>query len=147
MPVLENSIAEFIQSWKHHATLALVYPQPEGSPLLEVRIGGRVIYVLDRVGPYAARPGEANLIVHPVAETVSRVQATEEILKPVGVSRIEAVGPVLETARGFVVVQARAPLVVGVFDDSWRDLKPGEFVSVQSLEPVHGFYLGTKKRS
>lgn len=147
MPVLENSIAEFIQTWKHHAALGVVYPQPEGSPLLEVRVGGRVIYLLDRVGPYAARPGEVNLIVHPVAETVTRSEAREEELRPIGVSRIEAIGSVLEVSRGFVVVQARAPLVVGVFDDSWRSLKPDEFVSVESLEPVHGFYLGAKKRS
>ncbi len=147
MPVLENSIAEFVQSWKHHAAQAVVYPQPEGSPLLEVRIGGRVIYLLDRVGPYAARPGEANLIVHPVAETVKKIEATDEELRPIGVSRISAIGSVLEVSRGFVVVQARAPLVVGVFDDSWRNLKIGDCVSVESLEPVHGFYLNAKKRS
>lgn len=147
MPVLENSIAEFIQSWKHRATPAIVYPQPEGSPLLEVRIGGRVIYLLDRVGPYAARPGEVNLIVHPIAETVTRVEPAEEELRPVGVSRIEALGSVLEVSRSFVVVQARVPLVIGVFDDSWRDLKSGEFVAVSSLEPVHGFYLSAKRRT
>ena len=61
MPVLEQSVAEFMERWKQHATIATVYPQPEGSPLLEARVGGRVIYLFDRVGPYVARHGEERL--------------------------------------------------------------------------------------
>lgn len=70
MPVLEHSAAEFVERFKHHAARVTLYPQTEASPLLEARVGGRVIYLFDRVGPYSARPGEALVIVNPVAETV-----------------------------------------------------------------------------
>ena len=48
----------------------------------------------------------------------------------------------LEVEQGFVIVQARAPLVVGVFDDSWKRVSVGQMVSFESLEPLHGFVLG-----
>jgi hypothetical protein len=142
MPVLEQSVAEFMERWKQHATNATIYPQPEGSPLLEARVGGRVIYLFDRVGPYVARHGEVRLVVHPVTETITPTNDHKEVLQPAGVSRLEATGTVVEVARGFVIVQARARLVVGVFDESWRNLKVGDWVRFSSLEPVHGFYLG-----
>lgn len=145
MPVLENSVAEFVERWREHAANALLYPQPEGSPLLEARLGGRVVYLLDRTGPYTARPGEARVIVHPVAETLAATDETEDRLTVTGVSRLEAVGSVLEVARSVVVVLARVPLVVGVFDESWRRLRAGDRVGVQSLAPVHGFYLGPRR--
>lgn len=139
MPVLENSVAEFIERWKHHTTRVTLYPQLEGSPLLEISAGGRVLYVLDRVGPYAAKPGEVSMIVNPMTETVFGVDLTSESLTITGISSIEAVGSVLEVSRDFVIVQARLPLVVGVLDQSWKECKVGQMVSFVSLEPIHGF--------
>ncbi len=139
MPVLENSVAEFIERWKHHTTRVTLYPQLEGSPLLEIGAGGRVLYVLDRVGPYAAKPGEVNMIVNPMTQTVFPVNLSEASLTVTSISGIEAVGEVLEVSRDFVVIQARLPLVVGVLDQSWKDIKTGQMVSFVSLEPIHGF--------
>lgn len=139
MPVLENSVAEFIERWKHHTTRVTLYPQLEGSPLLEIAVGGRVLYLLDRVGPYAAKPGETTMIVNPMAETVFSVDLTEASLTITGISAIEAVGQVLEVSRDFVVIQARLPLVVGVLDQSWKEISVGQMVSFVSLEPIHGF--------
>ncbi len=139
MPVLENSVAEFIERWKHHATRVTLYPQLEGSPLLEIGAAGRVLYVMDRVGPYAAKPGEVSMIVNPMTETVFGVDLDSESLTITGISGIEAVGRVLEVSRDFVVLQARLPLVVGVLDQSWKEIKVGQMVSFVSLEPIHGF--------
>lgn len=141
MLVIEDSVAEFVERWRHHAADCLIYPRPEGSPLIEARVAGRVLYLFDRSGPYSARPGEARLIVHPVAETIALSEAGTETLQSNGVSRIHAAGTVLEVGRGVVVVRALAPLVVGIFDDSWRRVSPGDQVSLESLEPVHGFHL------
>lgn len=140
MAVIEDSVAEFVERWKHHAAECLLYPRPEGSPLLEARVAGRILYLLDRGGPYLSRPGSARLIVHPVAETLGLAETGEDNLQVVGISRVQAVGEVLEVGRGVVAVRAGAPLVVGVFDDSWRGLRPGDRVGFESLEPVHGFH-------
>lgn len=141
MVVLEESIAEFVERWRHHVADCLLYARPEGSPLLEALVGGRVLYLLDRSGPYAARSGVARLIVHPVAETLVPGRPGDEVLQSTGVSRVHAEGEVLEVGRGIVVVRARAALVTGVFDESWRGVKPGDWVSFDSLEPVHGFHV------
>ena len=145
MPALEESEVEFMDRWRAHAAEAFIYPQPEGSPLIEARVGGRVFYLLDRTGPYTARRGDGLLIVNPVSESVSPADVAEEQLNVVGVSRLQATGRVLEVSPGVVVVRARAPLVVGVLDRSWRDLRPGDWVSLDSAEPVHGFYVGAKR--
>jgi hypothetical protein len=142
MPVLEHSVIEFVERWKHQAANVTLYPNTEASLLLEVQVGGRVLYLMDRTGPYNIGSGPARVIVHPVAETVIHSDAHDEMLQPIGVSRIEATGRVLEVEQGFVIVQARAPLVVGVFDDSWKRVTVGQMVSFESLEPLHGFVLG-----
>jgi hypothetical protein len=140
MPVLEHSIAEFIERFKHRASRVTLYPQTEASPLMEVKLSNRVIYLFDRTGPYSAKPGEALVIVNPTAETVFKTDA-EEALTITGVSSLEGVGRVLETQQGYVIVEARAVMVVGVFDDSWKTVKVGDQVGFSSLDPVHGFYL------
>ena len=135
-------MSEFLERWKHQAALVTVYPRPEGSGLLEVRAGGRVLYLMDRTGPYTAKSGEARVILNPVAETITALEDNpDEVLVPAGISRVQATGTVLEVQPGFVVVQARTPLVVGVLDDSWKNLKAGQPVTLESLEPVHGFTL------
>ncbi len=140
MPVLEHSVSEFIERFKQHAARVTLYPQIEASPLLEAKVGNRVIYLFDRTGPYSAKPGEALVIINPIAETVFATDA-EESLTVNGISSIEGVGQVLETQQGYVVVQARAPMVVGVFDESWKTLKPGDRAAFSSVDAVHGFYL------
>lgn len=139
MPVIESSVAEFVERWREHAIPVHLYPQPEGSPLIEAHFAGRVLYLLDRAGPYALRPGETRLIINPVTATVVRADEQEERLHVTGVSRIEATGQVLDVTPSLLVVRALAPLVVGVFDDSWRGVSRGDWVSFTSLEPVHGF--------
>ena len=52
-----------------------------------------------------------------------------------------AVGRVVAVEPNHVVVEARALLVIGVLDDSWRKVKVGDWVGFSSLEPVHGFFV------
>jgi hypothetical protein len=147
VPVLEHSTAEFIERFKHRATLVVLYPQIEASPLLEARVGGRVVYLFDRTGPYTARVGEALVIVNPVAEQLEKLEGDHEaVLNVVGVSKIEGVGRVLEVDAGHVVLEARAVLVIGALDESWRGLREGDWVSFSSAEPVHGFFVRSNSR-
>jgi hypothetical protein len=141
MPVLEHSTIEFLEHFKAFAARVFLYPQIEASPLLEARVGGRVVYLFDRTGPYSAVPGEALLIVNPMADTIESTVAQEADFRVLGISKIEGVGKVIGVEPNHVVLLARAPLVVGVLDDSWRKVKIGDWVKFSSLEPVHGFFV------
>lgn len=141
MPVLEHSVSEFIEQFKPHAARVQVYPQTEASPLLEVKVGGRVVYVFDRVGPYVANAGEALMIVNPMVQTLNPTEATQQELYTLGTSKLEGLGQVLAVMPNHVVLEAKAKLVLGVLDDSWRSLKTGDWVGFSSLEPIHGFFV------
>jgi hypothetical protein len=141
MPVLEHSVSEFIEHFKAHASRVQVYPQTEASPLLEVKLGGKVVYLFDRVGPYLATTGEALMIVNPMVQGVLPSQTQEAELRTVGVSKLEGVGKVLAVLNHHIVLEATAKLVLGVLDESWRGVKVGDWLEFSSLEPVHGFFV------
>ncbi len=141
MPVLEHSTIEFLEHFKAHAARVFLYPQIEASPLLEVRVGGRVVYLFDRTGPYSAVNGEALMIVNPMVDSLSVVETQEADLNVLGISRLDGVGRVVAVEPNHVVLEARALLVIGVLDDSWRKVKVGDWVEFSSLEPVHGFFV------
>jgi hypothetical protein len=141
MPVLEHSVSEFIEHFKAHASRVQLYPQTEASPLLEVKVGGRVVYLLDRVGPYVANAGEAMMIVNPMVQSVQSSETREAALHAVGVSKLEGVGQVLAVTPNHIVLETTAKLVLGVLDDSWRTVQVGDWLEFSSLEPVHGFFV------
>ncbi len=141
MPVLEHSTEEFVERFKAFATKVFLYPQIEASPLLEVRVGGRVVYMFDRLGPYAARSGDALMIVNPMLDSIEKSEVAEAELVVLGVSKLEGVGLVKHVEANHVVVEAKATLLLGVLDDSWRNIRVGDWVKFSSLEPVHGFFL------
>jgi hypothetical protein len=145
MPVLEHSVSEFIEQFKTHASRVTVYPQTEASPLLEVRVGGKVVYVFDRVGPYATPTGDVWMIINPMVNTLVKTESREAELNLAGVSKLEGVGQVVAFAPSHVVVQAKAKLVLGVLDDSWRGFAVSDWVEFSSLEPVHGFFVRREK--
>ncbi|GEM45821.1 hypothetical protein [Deinococcus cellulosilyticus] len=139
--VLENSIEEFIERFRSDAAQGILYPQPEGSVLLEFVAGGQVMYLFDRTGPYIAKPGPARVIVHPVLSTLTPTEQQEEVLAVSQISALEGVGRVSRTEKGFVIVQARIPLVCGMLDHEVPGIKTGDWVSFSTLPPTHGFYL------
>ena len=141
MPVLEHSVFEFIERFKQHAVKTTLYPQIEGSPLIEAKLGSQVIYLFDRTGPYSAKHGAALVIVNPVTETITASDAGD-LLSITGVSSLEAVGVIVETEQSHVIVKTRGvTLVVGVLDDSWKIAKSGQRIAFKSVDAVHGFYL------
>ncbi|WP_027482089.1 hypothetical protein [Deinococcus pimensis] len=140
---LESSVEEFASRFAEFAASGTVYPQPEGSPLIEFVTGGRVLYLFDRSGPYAVKPGPARLVVHGVVEEAERLGADEEAreqLSMLGVSAVEGVGEVLAVSRGLCVVRARTPLVLGRFG-GWPDVRVGHWLRFRTLPPLHGFHI------
>ncbi|MBZ9752116.1 hypothetical protein K7W42_14740 [Deinococcus sp. HMF7604] len=123
----------------------MLYPQREGSPLLEFAVGGRVLYLFDRSGPYAARPGPAHLVVHGVLDPhhtqVLPASSHSESLQVLGVSAVEGQGEVLWAQRGVLVVQARLPLVLATLNTP-ISAQPGEWLAFRTLPPLHGFLVG-----
>lgn len=139
--VLESSVEEFVARFRTFAARGTLYPQAEGSPLMEFASGGRVLYLFDRTGPYGVIPGEGRVIVHGVAESAERQPApSEEALSLLGVSAVEGTGEVLDVARGLYVVRARLPIVLGSFS-AWPDLRVGDWLHFRTLPPLHGFLV------
>lgn len=142
---LESSEREFAARYAEFAALGMLYPQQEGSPLLEFSAGGRVLYLFDRSGPYAAVPGEARVVVHGVidldsAQVLPPDGPHGEALAVLGVSGIEGVGRVIAAHRGAWVVQARLPLVLAAFE-ALPQARVGDWVSFRTLPPLHGFIV------
>jgi len=138
--VLENSVEEFVARFSAFAASGVLYPQAEGSPLVEFAAGGRVLYLFDRTGPYAVRPGDGRVIVHAEAEATEVTEEREEALTLLGVSAVEGVGEVLDVLRGFLVVRARLPIVLGSHAP-WPGVRVGDWVRFRTVPPLHGFVL------
>lgn len=126
-----------------YAADGVLYAQVEGTPLLEFTAGGRVLYLFDRCGPYAGRPGPARVIVHGILEdlhTLAHGSELRETLAVQGISSVEGRGRVIAVMRGTWVVQARLPLVLSSFAEG-PEVQPGEWVAFRTVPPLHGFVL------
>ncbi|GBF07143.1 hypothetical protein DAERI_120136 [Deinococcus aerius] len=144
---LESSETEFASRYEAFAAQGLLYPQREGSPLLEFSTGGRVLYLFDRSGPYAGRPGPARVVVHGLLDlpgtrvlSPEETATTRENLTVVGVSGVEGAGEVLDVTRRVWVVRARVPLVLAAFEPL-PPVRPGDWVAFRTLPPLHGFLV------
>jgi hypothetical protein len=144
--MLETSVEDFVSRYREDAAEGELYPQPEGSPLMEFVSGGRALYLFDRTGPYTARPGPARVIVH---ATMSAFEWLEEgaqtglqpKLSLVGVSGAQGVGQVTRVVSAYtVVVNARLPLVLSSFE-RLPALKVGDWLSFETQPPLHGFLV------
>ncbi|ANC71940.1 hypothetical protein [Deinococcus radiodurans] len=143
---LETSEAEFAHRYAAYAAEGELYPQTEGSPLLEFLSGGRVLYLFDRCGPYAARPGPARVVVHGLLDlSETEVLGPDagdagESLTVQGVSAVTGRGQIVQASRRVWVVQARLPLVLADFGPL-PSAQPGDWVAFRTLPPLHGFVV------
>lgn len=145
---LENSEQEFLDRYAEFAASGVLYPQIEGSPLMEFSTAGRVLFLFDRTGPYRAQPGEARVLVHALVEAsgwqvLSEEAGRQEKFNMVGVSEAEGTGEVISLSRRACVVRARLPLVLSAFDPL-PDVALGDWVSFRTLPPLHGFLIGER---
>ncbi|WP_412026808.1 hypothetical protein [Deinococcus yunweiensis] len=147
---LETSEREFTARFMEYAAQGLLYPQTEGSPLLEFSSGGRVLYLFDRCGPYAAPPGPASVVIHGILEALTPLPdgaERVELLSVQGVSGVEGQGQVLAGgSRDTWVIHARVPLVLSSFTGG-PSLPPGSWVAFRTVPPLHGFVVGREGRS
>ena len=143
--MLEESVESFVMRFKTYAATVEVLARPEGSPLLECVVGETVLQVLERTNPYAAQPGTVQLILNPTTDKLEHADKTQKSVATAGLGRLRATGRVLEREPQAVIVDAGVPLVVTLFEVP-ADTAPGDWVSFESLAPVHGFFVPPTKR-
>lgn len=149
--MVEESPEAFISRWRQYAVEVEMFAHTEGSPLLECRVGGAVLQLFERTGPYLAHPGPNLVIVNPTIGSGGALEPLTDAgarpqLESSGLGKLTAVGRVLKVERGVAVVDAGVPLVVDL--SGW----PGPTAGVGSLEvddlvrivsdgPIHGFVV------
>jgi hypothetical protein len=142
---MEDSVEGFITQFKPYATTVELLPKIEGSPLLECMVGQKVIHLLERTGPYTSRPGKAQVILNPNTETIQKAEKAEKGMQVIALSRVRAQGLVLEHNPDTLIVDAGIPLVVSLLNDS-HNIALGDYVSFESVAPVHGFVVPKEER-
>lgn len=131
----------FIVRWRPFTTDVRLFGRVEGSPLLEVSVGGVILQVLERTGPYRAVPGEARMILNPTAQRLEVVASATKLIEPTGISKARVTGVVILREENMVVVDAGVPLVVGVHEPLDDHVAAGDVVAFDGLPPIHGFLV------
>jgi hypothetical protein len=75
---LEESPETFFARFQAHAVEVHLFPEPWGSPLLEVGVGGFILYAFDRGAP-PAPTGRVRALLHGVAREVKPWEGEEPI--------------------------------------------------------------------
>lgn len=145
-PALETDPESFAARFAAHAAHGELLPQPEGSPLMEFVVAGLALYLFDRTGPYTARPGPAQVVIHGVLEGCEVVHDAAPSLQVVGVSQLTGVGEVRAVdSRHTVIVHVAEgagplPLVLSGFAPLPR-VQVGDLLAFTTQPPLHGFLV------
>lgn len=154
---MEDSVEGILTRWSRHAVMGRAYGRSEGSPLLEVALGDTVLQLFERTGPYLAPVGPVRVVVQAVTEVFDPSPAQGRSLQASGLSRLQLHGQVVEADGPWYLVDAGIPVLVGLdprgpgADDGhgedlrWRP-QPGDWVSCDSLAPLHGFVVPGERR-
>lgn len=143
--MFEESPDGFINRWRGYAAPVRVYSRTEGLPLLEVEIGGAILQVLERTGPYLATPGKAKVIVNPTANSVAVHPGGSRSVDAIGIGKMRACGVITFRDDPFLVLDVGAPIVLGVVEPLPEDAVPGAWVSFEAIPPIHGFIVPEPK--
>ena len=144
--MIEDSVESFILQFKPYAADVEILPRIEGSPLLECLVSGKILHLMERTAPYRSPTGRAKVILNPVSEQVTLSQETKKTFSAPVLGRLKAQGVVLERDTRVIVMDAGVPIVVSSFNDIPTTIAPGDWVSFESLAPLHGFVLLPEKR-
>ncbi len=133
----------FVDRWRRHATEGVAFARAEGSPLLEVSVGGSVVQLFERTGPYDAPTGPVRLIVHAVVAAWAIDMGATVTLSAVSPARLRICGSVIELDGQLAVIDAGVPVVLG-FDpaDATQQLPAvGDRLVCVSQVPAQAFVL------
>lgn len=146
LTMIEESVESFLLRYRPYAALVEVLPHLEGSPLLECVVGTSVLHLLERTGPYLAKPGRAKVVLNATAERLEPAEAPGKKLEVTGLSRLRVAGLVLEREEDSLIVDAGVPLVVNVFGALPLEFAVGDWIRFESVPPLHGFVVPAEAR-
>jgi hypothetical protein len=141
MQIMEDSVEGFILHYKPYAAAVELLPKTEGSPLLEVVANHKVLHLLERTTPYQAKPGKALVIVNPMAESIQKSFEPIKNITVLALSKLRVEGIVLELFPDAFIVDAGLPIVVTLLCELPETIALGDYISFESLSPVHGFVV------
>jgi hypothetical protein len=144
--MIEESIEAFMVRYKPYAASVELLPRTEGSPLLECYVGRQILRVLERTNPYLARPGKAQLIINPTTERLLVSSDAQKRLKTLSLGTLHITGLILERERHSAIIDAGIPLVVATLEEIADELSVGDWVSFETLAPIHGFVVTKEER-
>lgn len=141
--MFEDSVEGFVDRWRRHAVDGIAFARAEGSPLLEVAVGGAVVQLFERTGPYDAPTGPVRLIVHAVASSWTTGSDDAPSLAALSPARLRISGSVVEVDGAMVVVDAGVPVVLGLdpVDGAQPWPATGDRLVCESLVPAQAFVL------
>jgi hypothetical protein len=141
--VIEDSVEGFVARWRGRAVRATAFARAEGSPLLELGIGDAVVQTLERTGPYLAPTGPVRVVLHAMTAGFEASPPDERRLEAAGLGRLDLAGVVVERDETLVVLDAGAPVVVGLDAPTGEAPVPdvGTWVRCVGLPPAHAFVL------
>lgn len=139
--MFEESPDGFIHRWREYAAAVRIFSRTEGLPLLEAEVAGAILQMLERTGPYQAPPGLARLIVNPTAQRLAPAGGERKLLEVAGIGQARIQGQIVLRDDPFLVVDAGAPLVVGVLEPIPREAIAGAWINFESVPPIHAFVL------
>lgn len=139
--MFEDSTEGFIARWRRDAADVEVFSRVEGTPLIECEVGGSILQMLERTGPYLAPPGAARAIVNPTVDTLQMADGEARSIESTGVGKARITATVVRRDDPFLVVDAGAPLVVSVEGELPEEIVPGSSVSFEPVPPIHFFVL------
>jgi hypothetical protein len=139
--VFEESPDGFMARWREHAASVHVFSRTEGLPLLECEAGGAILQMLERTGPYIAPPGNARVIINPTAARVQVHGSGQRSLEATGIGQLRGCGLISRRDDPFLVIDAGAPLVLGVQEELPAAATAGMWVSFEAVPPIHAFVV------
>jgi len=138
--MIEESLENFITQYKPYAVNAELLGHTEGSPLIECVVQDKVLHFLERTGPYLSTPGKHNVILNPVIKTYSEATEPTKHFESNAISQLKATGLVLENQDKSLIVDVGVNIVLSSAE-GFEGVATGDWISFESLAPIHGFVL------
>ncbi|WP_038047331.1 hypothetical protein [Thermus caliditerrae] len=106
---LEENPEAFYARFQAHALHAHLFPEPWGSPVLEVLVQGHILYAFDRGAP-PAPTGPVRILLHGVAREVKPLEREPFVERQGSAYRLG--GPFHPLGEGFYLLESPVPVVV-----------------------------------
>ena len=143
--MIEDSPEQFVREWGSYAGQVEIFPHPDNTPLIEVRLAtGKVVHLFDRSGPYTMQPGHSEVLINPMI-TAFTLSDEAPIVHEQHPGALTAVGEVDRVAgRTFGLRAGDVSLAVSVLGAELPAV--GQRIRFESVPGVHAFVVAVYMR-